>query len=819
MPIKKPHWGALAVLQIMAAFSQLLAADPVRNLFNIDSMYFDTASHRICLSWNIDTADIPVGTEGSITIACGTILPGSPNGAFPLATLKGDSSLAIPSLRFDTVYSLGIWFRENGQWIPPDTFSIATLMIPPATWEPVTLFSPDDTVRVLGNRVLLWHDADYGVNVPLHIDTVRLRSLPRGLFSGFIEAGPCVYFTNPVPTPPMFIALQCDSVPASALSKVRIFRDSCGLMLLERGCTVDTVNRRVLVKTTRFNHPFVPLIDTMRPQIDFISDTGAVIDATEPDLAFRLSDNSANAIFRVFCGSGDKSLFTGAPYFSEVLDDTTARFVGQLPVEGIRETGLRAYITLSDACFDDTINVSRQAIRLRCDELSTSAGTIMPIAATAVLDSLGARYCLRKLFEETNGVYDKKELRLYRWFPAAINESSDGWIEYSDRNDTLFTFIPGRLFWLITRKESVIDFGRGLTPSLKDTLILSLASGQWTDFSMPYGFGIGLDDILDATGPDGDSLSLYQWVQDIDRSTFTARAVYCPGVPSLDTSSIMLPGGNKGIYTIYNPLHSDVCLRIPPCPAVFPASENRAPLFRTRAHEEWCFRIDIAGGGKKGSSVYCAASTVAHAPRLVPPPPSFPGPGVRVRPMGGSGSYGIAVLPLLNDSAAVFELSVSNPCPINTAVSLTSNRLSGMVDGTFIINGTTHASDRSLTINLDAHSTVPLLFVAGTSRQIDYFAKSAGSSGSGIIAITRHPFCNSLVVSFSPAAAAQRYLLELFDLRGKIITAARHAGGAMQPLNLTIRLKEGMHGCYIVKVTAFTDKRRAVSGVRKTMVF
>jgi hypothetical protein len=810
---------AVFLLHIAGACSELFAADSLLNRCTIDSVYFDTATHVIQLSWKIDSIDATPGIEASITVTCGSDMSASPSGAFPIVSLGGDTSLTIPSLRFDTIYTIGIWCRINGHWVPPDSSSFRIIKVPPATWEPVILFPATDTIRVLGNRVLLWHDADYGVNVPQHADTVRIRPVDREKLHGFIAAGPSVYFTNPVPTPPFFIALRYDAVPGAVRSMVRIFRDSCGLMLLERVSGIDTVNRRVWVKTSRNTHPFIPLIDTVRPRIDFQSDTGQPVDSMTSDLVFRVNDNTANVSLHLFSGSGDKTLFTGLPRFSTTLEDTSGRFTWQLSAEGMRETGLRAYLAVSDGAANDTINLSRQVILRRCDERSTVAGTIMPLAATALLDSASARYCLRTLFESAQGNYDKKEFRIYRWFPDAGEAVPNGWLEYAAGRDTLFSFVPGRLFWLISREERIIDFGRGRTPSLKDTFSLSLASKQWTDFSMPYNFNIGLNEALRATGSAGDSLFFYQWIQDTARRTYWAQAVYCPGISSLDSSSATLSYGKSGMYTIYNSSDSKALLRIPPVPAAASATAPPIPVARLRPLDAWCFCITMSAKGTPTSSAYCVASEETASPFFIPPPPAFSEQNIAIRMPGGNGRYGIIKVPFQSDSILLFEVMVTNSSSTKQTVCLSSRRLGGTLEGAFIIRGAAQPRLAPVSVDVDARTTASISFAVGTSGQIGRLAQNQPSAAPGIRAITSLPHGKGLLVAFVPSAGARYILLRVYDLEGRQIAVAGIAASGAQPRRMAIPLKTGARGCYIVKLTELPGKPGAVSEIRKKAFF
>ena len=166
----------------------------------------------------------------------------------------------------------------------------------------------------------------------------------------------------------------------------------------------------------------------------------------------------------------------------------------------------------------------------------------MPLAPSAALDSIGCGYALRTLFNNAGGKYDKSVFRIYKW------HASD-WMEYSSKKVRSFDFLPGDLFWLISRKEVLMDFGNGRSPSLKDTLDINLPSRAWTDFSSPYGFPVAFGDLIAATGLAALPLHFYQWSKDEPHRTWRADPLYSDSVPGLNAPETQLPFGTNGCFT------------------------------------------------------------------------------------------------------------------------------------------------------------------------------------------------------------------------------------------------------------------------------
>ncbi|MBN1576749.1 MAG: hypothetical protein JW913_09370 [Chitinispirillaceae bacterium] len=814
--MKQRRLHALDVLFLLIGIAGVQAAGTTaRNLIVIDTAVFDTATHRFLVSWSLDTSDVPAALEAAFVALCGpSPLPPEPGNIFSIAALSGDSSFQVEPLRFDTTYRIGMWCALQGVWIPPD--SLYEFSVPKATWEPVSLFSTavDDTIAVLQQRILLWRDASYGSGIPLHHDTVRCYDLPAERRNGFLETGNGFRFAAPVSLPELYIGFRLDSLSKSGPSP-GIFRDSGGMLLAEHATVRDTARRLVYVKTARFDLPFLLLADTVAPRVIFTGDTSRSISSQALDCSFSLRDNAAGCRWRLFSVPGGEPPFSASAAFSGSAGDTVQEISCQLPVTGAHEAGLRVMLTVDDGTTSDTINVSRRAIRSRCNETTTPAGMIMPLAPAAELDSAGCRHALRTLFKRAEGSYAKSVFRVFKW--QGSSGGGYGWLEYSSDNDERFTFFPGSLFWLISRGEVMIDLGDGRSPSLKDTLSIDLPAGAWTDFSSPYGFPVACSDLVAATGDGAPSLHFHQWSKDELRRTWRADPLYCGSVPGFDDPATVLPYGTNGYFTVFNTSDSTIRLRIPPVPP-----ENRTAAAKARAGlpagRGWSIRFDLEHGRSIAARAICAASADRRTPLSIPPPPGFGGPSIAVGRPGGKRSCGTLVLPVNRTDPLTFELIVTNSDASPATVTCSPTLIAGAAEGSIAVDQSIRPLLAPFSMTVDAHESRTLLCSVGSPPPAGWSSSQNEPAGARIVSLSRPAHGGSALIVRIVSPARQNRI-ELFDLNGRRCGAtqcrqANRGGGfiaAVQP-------GPSACSCYLVRLTAVNDDGTTANHLRTMML-
>ncbi|MBD3421387.1 MAG: hypothetical protein GF398_14820 [Chitinivibrionales bacterium] len=475
-----------------------------------------------------------------------------------------------------------------------------------------------DTITLFGGSAVLWKDISYPASTAPYNDTFTLSAAPDTL-PGFAPAGPSLSFASSGETPPVFVGVRYDTTVALDPLKIKLYRDSLGVLKVEHDSRVDTARKLVYVKTTNLKYPFHCFIDTTMPAITMLSNLTDCVGGNSVVDSFRLCDNISNCTWKLVAAKGSAALLAGSPSSSGEVSDTCARVATTTSTIGVGESGFRMLLIVTDGVNVDTVDISRCGVRLASDPYNTLQEFIQPVHTTALLSDSTPQAALQALFALTGGAYDNTRFRLYRWYPNPANTfANDKWVEYSSANAGVFTFAPGKLFWLITKMPIGLNFGEGRTVSLRDTFEIALQPLQWTDFSIPYQFGVHLRDVMRATGANGTSLQVYAWQKNEATGTYDATAYFLGGVPGKNSLQQVLSGAADPGYTVYNPLGSEATLRIPPTLSAMSLPRRIA----TTSTTAWSLRIAARIGSKPLPDLY-VCSGERREETGYPLPPAF----------------------------------------------------------------------------------------------------------------------------------------------------------------------------------------------------
>jgi hypothetical protein len=244
------------------------------------------------------------------------------------------------------------------------------------------------------------------------------------------------------------------------------------------------------------------------------------------------------------------------------------------------DCGVRAQLSVSTNTSNFSINLSRQVRRMQSDLLFSSAEKWIPLHATAILDSGNVFFLIQHVGAQ--GKYDKTQFRIFKWSPLS-GEHCGNWIEFSDINKSSFLFQPGAVLWIKTRNASMINLGPGITSSLKDTFTIELPPG-FSDFAIPYRFGITIGDIIDATKARGQNINNITFFADTINSSncqFFTGEIYTSGAPTTTQGLGYVMDGSEGkVYAAYNLSSESVRLSLPPLPtsmSKYSGTVNAAP--------------------------------------------------------------------------------------------------------------------------------------------------------------------------------------------------------------------------------------------------
>jgi hypothetical protein len=326
--------------------------------------------------------------------------------------------------------------------------------------------------------------------------------------------------------------------------------------------------------------------------------------------------------------------------------DTVSQFIPKAALSTLY--GVRAAIVATDGVHTVTVDVSRQVECDVADEVVVTAMKWIPVRVTAEIVDTTIMEVYRDLTPDKIApwTYDTTVFRLFRWYPylGNVNDTSK-WVEYSTKSEAVFAMRAGRLQWVKSKEDGMVRFGKGATTSLKRNYGIPLSPKNWTDLSTPFKFNIMLHDILDATGPEGDSLQIYEWRA--ESTTYVADPVFIGGIRSLtgerNTAVIRYESLNDAL-TIYNPFDSVVIVQVPPVPVAL--SKQATSKAKMQAGDDWNVALSwkFTESNVKPMRAYCGYAPGLAKPALYPMPPRFGNVGVGILQPGSQALYGHVML-------------------------------------------------------------------------------------------------------------------------------------------------------------------------------
>jgi hypothetical protein len=806
------------VVWLLLACSSLLAGPGDRQgpVFSISRCDFDTALLVVRLSWTSDSIVTSGEYEAGIAASC---VPGErpkPFASFICSSLSGDTSFTIENAVFDTVYTVFLLAKFQGQWLPADSASMRSIRVASSLRQPVSYFSSGthDTVKALGGRLMLWKGPDYPAGLLPGNDTAAAYAVPDSQLDGFVAIGKAIRFLNPQPSPSFFLALRYGG-DASALrwaGSLGLYKDSAGVMIVQRDAINDSANKRMVIKTYDVSLPYAILADTVPPLIGVKSDTSRPIDTLPVIDTFTVADNSVNLAWAFYRATGAQPCET--PVASGLVGARSGRILCTLPVKGAQAAGVRAFLIVSDGVFTDTVPLSRRAVRPHSDATTTPEKSIIPFAATALPDDPGMRSCLANLFSDAGNRYDPSAFRIFRWFPNQSNaQKADKWLEYSSSNEAEFQCRPGALFWLITGTSATIDFGRSTTLSLKAPYSIRLPSREWTDFGVPFGFDMHLSEVIGASGRDAGNLVIYRWVPDSANRTYSPEMVYGSRNVSGESPEDTLFSGPQSGYTVYNPGESPFELVFPPL-SVSMKNGPAWPLSKKRTETRgYCIKVSAAGVSSVLSSVYCGIQTGRPDTLLFPAPPSFSQGGLSAGRQDGT-CGAILLYPPAHGGVACFPIAFKG-CGQAVRIRASKMHAAGNVD--FLIAKKSSSGYERLPDGFepqaDGSAQEDFMLIAGERQLIASFLDGAWRASVSPPAISFRVRLGSLVVVSRNLAPGDQCRLSVFDLRGKRISHTDITSAVLAAANgwtVSTKLPAGMYMLASTVIRAggkFVEKR------------
>lgn len=807
------------------------------NTIVVDSTWWDSSRNEIGIGWHYSPAR-PSGvvygyTVGVDSIAVVSSLPSAPT----IDALLDNDTLRIPlgeNVLFDTTFTVALRLQKPGSdlWSIVTESSIGKQRTTGISWEPIQYFrsAPNDTVFAFNDHVVMWYDGDW----PLQVEKDTLVALrPQTLPDGLVRIGVGFFSRRDLAGPAVRVGLvyDRDSVPDGySGDDVRLYRlRPDGDWEPFHEYEHDTARSMVVIDQGFADVDSVMLmIDTVPPTVTVLTDTDEPVEkqVTLHDTV-EVADNIAGLKIELKYAQGEDAPDTASTF---VFDTAAGIVATEVPGAFVtNDNGVRVYLIVSDGRSADTAVLSRQVFREQASDVVAAAKRWVPLRTTAILDDSTLAPVINAI---TGGGYNNTLCRVFRYFdPNATADSSTGshqWVEYSAANAPVFELKPGKLMWIKTVESPRLDFGSGVTVSLRDTFEITLPAGQWTDFALPYRFGMRIGDIAAATGAVTDSLELYSWT--LSGNRYVTQPFYFGTLPgdSLNRLSDSLSYNAGSGYCVKNPTTHDVTLRLPPTNlqmSSYGALSRRLSKQRD-AQDGWTVVASASlsdGAGVTGVVMGYSAGDDGAKPTWYGAAPTFARAGIRVFDSQGGRSYGHVVAHALSGNGVRFTLELYNDLDRPERMTL---RLSGtealpdgwqatLVDGA---GGALAGADQGMTV------TVP-------AKQRAYRTVAVGGPGFALTALEHatpfagfaafpNPFRGTVTLRYLLPAEAARVEYALYDATGRRIWRKSVSDGIRTGVNVMVWDGRGSRGAalssgtYLLRADAY-DTAGSMLGSRE----
>lgn len=740
----------------------------VPNTITLHSPRFDTLSASIKLSWCIDT--IGIGDD-SLELGISFSHTGFEseisqiNQILPVKGICDSVALKLQKISFNTEYFISMWLRKKGgRWALPVQLSQNYILTPNFSREPVTFFDPVvifDTVFAFNDQLILSKDSRFGVKDVFSNTAVFY---PGNQYNGMVVVGNGFHFAQTISTPAFWIGLRYTVPVGFRADKVKLYRESANGVLVEHDATNDTLRKIVSVYTNKTDLPFILLIDTVAPVLNFKGDIDKkVFPGKSTTDTVTITDNILNAKYQ-FCYSTGKD--PQIIRIDTVISGKSQQLILTVPKEfSSIETGIRAELRVTDGNNSIIRNLSKQ---VHIDKVETRIFPLQwtPFSVSAQLSSTSPDSLIKRLAESDSSNYDGRYARVFYWLPTAGNiTANDRWVEYGDKVKSLFNLSPGKTFWIKTLNEKSINLGSALTMSLKDTVKIVLPKKEFTDLTLPYNFPVRIKDVIEASGMD--SLAIYRWSN--DSGAFITKGYYIPGKANHQNINDSLDWKyHNAYYSVYNMYNKEITLKIPPVPVSMSPGQ---PLKKQAHKNAWGITVNCRIDSSQISEVYCGYADKAGQ-IYYPPSPGFVGSRVKIFNRKANRFFGDYICGDLSSGGLaqelVFENKESHPVQFSFCMTGEGDIPSGF--GSSILNTATGEWEKSGMIMVGANNVEYRWFVIAGKDFMEHFKNSALSWKYGLRSVYANPLRNAAIFKFTiPTGAKEKVRFTIFNAMGRMI--------------------------------------------------
>lgn len=811
----------------------------ILNSIVITDLKFDSLTNRIALSWSMDT----IGISG-MKLRTGFCYDVIDNAGYPSKGFKKvDSTLTIPDVVYfdldqqflvDTTYYFSLWLgyqEKDGvfNWAVPENSAKKTLRIPLPGWQKISYFKTNtDSVSIFNHKVVLkpgqnWSNAVYE-------DTILVfKPNPASLKPGFLPVSMGVDFKRHNPSNDIFMTLTCDSLPDGySMEDVFMYQydeSTDSISILPRAL-LDISGKSVTTsfKPHQMHFPFILMIDTQEPVVTIMSDTTAVVSAQSRIIdKVKISDNIINSSVKLYIYRSDDSLFQISSEATSWHNDTLNTLIDSNYVS--QNHSVFAFLSVSDGPNLKWINISRK-VAVDYNNAILSKNIWSPVYTHSTLNKPDASEALKKISSTEAWKYDNVHFRIFTWNKIDASRPNS-WVEYSEQNKALFSFVPGRIYWIKTRETKALNLGNGITFSLKNTYSdIILSAKSFTDFAMPLHFNVVIQDILDSTSQNQEllqSLGFYKWASD-NKGFYQTEVLYQSNTVQFNDPRVVLKPDS--CYSIYNSSSTDIRLRIPLITDKM--SKNRGSavntLAKSSATEQWNVTVNSRTDDALLAPVYCGYSP-GKGSNCFPVSPSFSNVRAGVLDSDKRSVHGMVVAHEKKANGISYPLVFDNSYSQSKKVNLELKSW-GAMPASYMVSifnpeaGTYENSNNGF--NIGAGDREYRYLVVGDETFVSNWKNNFVPYQFSLIKAYPNPFRSRIQIRFMmPYSGVNRISMAIFDQLGRRLWR-KEVGKDLHPGEniLTWDPSQGSplaSGTYILQITAM-DGSGKVKGVKRERI-
>jgi len=380
------------------------------------------------------------------------------------------------------------------------------------------------------------------------------------------------------------------------------------------------------------------------------------------------------------------------------------------------------------------------------------------------------------------------------------------------------------LYWIKTREPLNINLGTGLSMSFSDTVKIKLIPENWTDFALPFHYGMKVGDIISASrkySSKVDSMQLYQWKMDTVSGRYTSCPFFVPNLyySGVTDSTLVMSSEAKTGFTAWNPTKDTIILIFAP---VFSDTEILTPvLTKSDVNNGWAVKVNVRlHDGHTLSPIFCGLDKRSLQDSYFPMPPSME--KVNAGVVGNRGKIcAHMIADKLQNGGSSYVLAFTNNSDESQQITCTMETFGAFnpdaktafysaPDNTWSYADSTG----TVSFNVDKGSTAYRQLLIGSDEFIHNFYSKITQCKLALTKIYPNPIRGSVMVEYSlPFAPVKKIDFVIVNMLGRVVwrkTDKRESfAGGLRSFRWNVTNNNGekiSSGIYILRMAASNDK-------------